>query len=342
MARAITQNRSADHAANSDAVFRYYWKDAWVDRSANGGVRTSETDAYTYSLAKWAPAGEEMILLLDRNRPIVLANNPDIPAAASQPSYPVLVDPIGYQTQGSFGLANAYNVDGALNLPTRTSLAAAEWDKNVNGQTYRTRVRLTTLLDDMSWDVDGEPSAATGQLDRGDRFTCSWLIQRPKNNVPHEVHLFVLVFAGRSPTDTPSAEQHFNNAYATGYYGNVEPKPNTITVPLGVNPTMPNVRRGGWVAFSVPITPAGGVRYPAFDFYRVAGVTDDIANSGTIALEFEQPLRSYDTNTMLGDGATTSAYAAANGQVYGTVVFFDNLTEVFDRGIVSAQGISGR
>src|SRR5262245_45108641 len=38
MARAINQNRAADHAANSDAMFRYYWKKAWLDQT--GAVRT--------------------------------------------------------------------------------------------------------------------------------------------------------------------------------------------------------------------------------------------------------------------------------------------------------------
>src|SRR4051812_32631282 len=38
MARAINQNRAADHAAASDAMFRYMWKKAWLD--SNGGLRT--------------------------------------------------------------------------------------------------------------------------------------------------------------------------------------------------------------------------------------------------------------------------------------------------------------
>ena len=40
MARAINQNRSADHAANSDTVFRFYWKNAWLDQSGGGGLRS--------------------------------------------------------------------------------------------------------------------------------------------------------------------------------------------------------------------------------------------------------------------------------------------------------------
>ena len=38
MARAINQNRAADHAANSDTVFRFYWKQAWLDPNG-GGLR---------------------------------------------------------------------------------------------------------------------------------------------------------------------------------------------------------------------------------------------------------------------------------------------------------------
>lgn len=339
MARAINQNRAADHAANSDAIFRYYWKKAWIDPNG-GGVRSSAYEAYGYTvIANPGTQGEEMIPLLDRKQPIVpgaiMTNTQqaDIAPSASQPSYPVLVDPIGYATQVSFGPANKLQVSGSAILPARCSLLAAELDVNAPA---RTRIRLTTLLDDMSWDVNGEPSATTGQLDRGGRYTCAWMIQRPKNNIPHEVRLTVLVFGGRSPTDTPSAETAFqvspqNGGGVFNYFDGIDPKPNTIVV-NGVQ-TMPNIRRGSWVGFSLLIAPQGGTPYPTLDFYRVTSITDDIANSGKLALELEQPLRSYSTATIVGHNG---------GSFGGTVVFFDNLLEVFDRGMVSAQSISGR
>ena len=56
----------------------------------------------------------------------------------------------------------------------------------------------------MSFDGNGEPTGASGQIERGGRYSVSWLIQRPKNNVPHEVRLTAMVFAGRSPTGHPS------------------------------------------------------------------------------------------------------------------------------------------
>src|SRR5262245_31207689 len=60
MARAINQNRAADHAAASDAMFRFYWKKAWLDPNG-GGVRGSTLEAYFAS-------GEESIVALDRVR----------------------------------------------------------------------------------------------------------------------------------------------------------------------------------------------------------------------------------------------------------------------------------
>jgi hypothetical protein len=332
MARAINQNRAADHASNSDAVLRYYWKNAWIDRQYGGGVRNSTLEAY-------AASGEEMLVLLERRPGYNLANSPDILATSQQPSFVVVVDPIGYQTQQSFGPANRLNIGGQPTLPARSTLFAAEADV---AKPYRTRARLTTLLDDMSWDKNGEPANLTGQLERGGRYNVAWVIQRPRNSTPHEVKVTVLVYAGRSPTDTPSSETTFA-AHTLNYDPNAEPKPNTINVPLGGQST-PNVRKGGWVGFSLncwphphpPQVPAG-VQYPTLDFYRVSAVTEDPGNGGQIILEFEQPLRSYDVTTLTG------YQGPANGhRLDGTVIFFDNLVEVFDRGTMSAQAITGR
>ncbi len=336
MARAINQNRAADHAANSDAMFRYYWKKAWIDPNG-GSVRSSAYEAYGYSLNTYPATGEEMIPLLDRKQPIVptnVINNappPDISPSSTQPSYPVLIDPIGHHTQVSIALANQLYVAGSGNLPARSTLAAAET------MPFLSVIRTTTMLDDMSWDINGEPANNTGQLDRGGRYNCAWLIQRPKNNVPHEVHLYVLVYGGRSPTDTPSAETTFTGT-VYNYIDGVDPKPNSVTIAANAQST-PNVRRGGWVAFSVLIRPTAlgnvpTVPYPAFDFYRIAAVTDDISTNGTMTLEFEQPLRTYSTTSFGGQ--------YNGGTLTGTLVVLDNLLEVFDRGMVSAQAISGR
>jgi hypothetical protein len=334
MARAINQNRAADQAAASDAMFRFYWKKAWLD--PNGNIRALRRPPLdlTSPLGTYAVENEPMIKYLDEypGSPVP-PNQPAIASTSPQPSLFVLVDPIGFHTQT--GQSQNY-VAGLNTFPTRTSLAAAEADP-----LPRTRIRLTTLLDDLSWDISGEPSAQAGQLDRGGRYNVAWLIQRPKNNVPHEVRMFVMVYGGRSPTDTPSLESLYPGA-VSNYMPNFDPKPNTITV-QNVQ-SMPNIRRGSWVGMSMLVMPQWTppapqpTPYQVLDFYRVAGITDDISNTQTITLELEEPLRTYDVSTLV----PLAGYNNATGNFVCSVIFFDNLLEVFDRGIVSAQGISGR
>jgi hypothetical protein len=212
------------------------------------------------------------------------------------------------------------------------------------------------MQDEFSYDGNGEPSALSGQLDRGGRYNVAWFLQRPKNNIPHEVHLQILVFAGRSPTDTAATEEVFG-AFATDYSPTIDPKPKSLTVQ--VNGAKPNLMKGKWLAFTTtvqpqPLRPANapftdprGVPYRAFDFYRIAAVEEIDAN--TVTVELEEPLRSYGGN--VPDAATLQAIlpqwvpTSANppiGILTGQVVVFDTLFEVFDRGLVSAATISGQ
>lgn len=350
MARAINQNRAADHAQNSDALFRLYWKRAWLD--PNGGGIRSRTDAAMNS-------NEEMIALLDRQPPINYLLPPNIPEGSSQPSYPVLVDPIGCRNQLQNGIAyqryvNGQNgPNGPTMLPVRCNLAATPFPAPPPTGSYTATIRNTTMLDEFSFDGNGEPAnltgtgtPGTGAVERGGRYNVSWLIQRPKNNVADEVNLTVLVFAGRAPTDAPSAETVYQ-AVATDYSPQVDPKPKALTVTYNPSNGKPGFLRGKWVAFSTPIQPqpappnGTGVPYPSFDFYRIAAVTD--IDDTTMSIEVEQPLRTYDVATLPGWTQTSAAGAVpVNGNLNGFVVFFDNLFEVFDRGTVSASGIAGR
>ena len=260
-----------------------------------------------------------------------------IPATSAQPSFPVLVDPIGFRTQTILGPNFQNFIAGLPNLPIRTNLAATP-TTTLDPFPLRATVRNTTMLDEFSYDGNGEPSALSGQIDRGGRYNVAWLMQRPKNNVPHEVHLQVLVFAGRSPTDTPATEQVFP-AIANDYFPNIEPKPKMLTV--AVNGQKPALLKGKWVAFTTPILPRGlpplpvGVQYPAFDFYRIAAVEEVDVN--TMTVELELPLRTYDVTTFVPGN-----YIPGTGTVIGNIVIFDTLFEVFDRGLVSAGAQAGR
>ena len=382
MARAINQDRTATHAMNSDNLFRVYWKRAWIERNLVTGEPTATVvqnteAAFQYSL-------EPMIPLLEAHPTYghMFGNwtLPDglppagwqYPTANAEPSYPVLVDPIGYLTNA--GTPRQGFVAGNRQLPVRTTLraafndapplpagvisrvspdpradfatrqqqlgyftnypapftaprtltvpvppfppAAATWVPNIPQV-----VRHTTLLDDLSFDTAGEPDAATGQIERGGRYTVAWLIQRASNANPSEVNISVLAFSGRAPTDTPSEEYQYTFA------AQVPDKVGTRDIVIDTtNQPVPPLRRGGFIALSFQVnrelaTQPGATR-PTFDFYRVVSINDD--NPNAIAVELETPFRRYD------------AAPQPAGTLTGVAVVFDNLFEVYDRGTVSA------
>jgi hypothetical protein len=336
MARAITQDRSATHGVNSDTMFRYYWKQAWNDPTS-GTTRASAGEAYAYS--------QEPVVWLLQNHP----SYGTIPNTSSQPSFPVLVDPVGFLTNGGSG-NNQYFVAGGASLPVRTTLRRcinypnqapgyttgpndAAWPApfTAGGPTayppmpfQSSVVRLTTLLDELTFSkpndgsqyaVNGEPSDSTFAIDRGGRYSAAWLVQLPRCDVPAEANVTVLVYAGRSPTDTPSAETTYPIVGGGG---------KTIVLNIG-NQASPNLRRGSWIGVAqlVVATPAGSpvVPYPTLDFYRVVGMNTD--TPGAAILELETALKNV--------GVTQGTPSA---------VVFENLVEVFDRGTVSATGVT--
>lgn len=332
MARAIRDDRGTTQGVNADSMFHFYWKQAWNDPTT-GAVWPTNYEAYGHSQ-------EPMLFLLENH-----AGFGTIPSTADQPSYPVLVDPIGWQT--NIGTNSQSYVAGNGLLPMRTTLRRCiainngypiPWnvgqpipqpDPIINNPPptptqYPSIVppgiilRLTTLLDEFSYDQAGEPAASTGQLERGGRYTASWLIQRKRNNVPHEVDVQVLVFAGRAPTDTPSSETAFANCSTTA--GTKQ-----IVVPLN-GQTPPPLRRGGWIALSTPVPVLQNGQptlYPCMDFYRVVAINDDIPD--TLVIETEAPIK---------------AYSSMGAFYQGFVIVFDNLIEVFDRGTVAPSSVA--
>jgi len=373
-ARALNQDRAATHGVNSDELFRYYWKNAWVERdpftkAPTGSICGSNEAAYYNSQ-------EPMLLLLSAHPTYTPTGM--IPPESSQAGFPVLVDVIGWQTKTATGNPNEVGfVAGNRNFPVRTTLRRAitlipndapsapgvskfprvapfpasygvplaSWNyplypKSTNPapdpynpagypepyQTLDTRVniRLATLLDDLTFDKSGEPDAvATGQIERAGRYNASWLIQRSRTNVPTDVNVQVLVFGGRSPTDVPSAETEYPGA-VTG------PGSKSMVIPLNAGQAPPALRRGAWVGFTMLITPTPAnptdIPYPTLDFYRVVGVDDSNANA--LVLELETAVKQQ--NTVLGQTYT------------GSAIVFDNLIEVFDRGVVSPTSVSSR
>lgn len=352
-ARAINQDRSTTHGVSSDMLFHYYWKSAWEARDPLTGAPTGAVCADTETAFK---TNREPMLLLLEGHPTYgpLSGLPTTPGATTDPSYPVLVDPIGWQAKNANPSEQGF-VGGNSALPCRITLwrAVAGWSDPNNppgngggiwkgtrqvpkvvmpgfphpnwsldptdgaptgtGNPYppdtKMSIRLSTLLDDLTFDAGGEAGAPTGQLERAGRYSAAWLIKRQDNSKFADVHVTVLVYAARSLSDVPSSETAFVAQATAGE--------KMVIVSLG-GQAAPPLRRGQWIAFShlVPTTAKGN--RPTLDFYRVVGINSDTPD--TLYVEIETPIKS--------EGG---AFAYT-----GSAIVFDNLMEVFDRGVVSA------
>jgi hypothetical protein len=254
---------------------------------------------------------------------------PDMVAKRLQttPSYPVLLDPIGWRAQvsnqskqwvtgqvvGTLGYLQRRDIH-VLPFGRVNELAAAQTQK---------AVRLCSLLDDITFVSNGLPDTSTGFVDRMGKYNSSLLIQRMNNSLRTQTRLSVLVYEGRSATDIPAVEE-------------------LITVPdlLPVPPNTPNVVTAnatsltvyyppasgkppftrGWILYLGDPSPAGDVPTIA-TFHRVIGYADlvdvDPGLAGYYSLELQHPLK------QVGPSAP-----AATGRHH--VIYLHGLSEVFE------------
>ncbi len=295
MVQAVQNDRASQAAANADAIGRTQWKLAYLNDAGNAdGCIRSDGQAST----------REPLLLpaLDYD------NTTTIPATSTGPSFPVLVDPIGYITQPA---ATKNFVGGLQPFPRRTFFLVS----SLPGPTQSpVAIRLCTVTDDFSFNAAGYPDTSTGAVDRGGRFNVAWLFQRPNNSIRHEVNLTVLVFAGRPVSDVPAKES---------VSGAVTVTPGTTSV-NAVFTVAANAKRPPGLSKGRPIAlvgraDVGGVINPVADFYRVVNIAEN--GPGNFTFELDRPIRA----------------AAGNGVPYNVqAVVFEHLIEAIDRGTISA------
>lgn len=229
--------------------------------------------------------------ILDQTLPI---QNPARFASPPDPlgqGYPVLVDP-KYVNLGAGNLGYTQGV-----TPGIQRIAPAYVKKN--GAIDTTRVaRWFTFLDEITFVKTGAPKVDTtvtpSYLERPGTYTCTYLVRRPKMNVPDLVEMSVLIYANRA-SELAEGETTFLNV-------NTTPPPtlkvlgtagtNTITFDYA---TKPNIRKGWWILDvtyngTIPTTnpPAGYGSVNAHP-YRVESVQDTGANQ--ITLEVDPPLK---------------------------------------------------
>ncbi len=320
LGQALKDDRTAQTANQADGFLRSYWRHAVIENSP-----PDSTLVNSFSFPNTAPPTPNATVPVtgQLNYGGTAATYPQ--PTAGQPSYPVMVDPLGFWanqagSQPQFWMARSMpGLVGTPLLLPRRNLNAATLNSNA-------AVLDCSLVDDMTFQPNGVPGST---LDRQGRYNWAAVIQQPNVNTPTVANLTILVFDGRPPLlAAPGDEAVVTQTWTSGLlptpdFSNLTPAPLilvpgsrtvTLLVPNRNADQAPLVRRGGWIMDGT-IDATLGVRNA--NFYRIAGVTAGTPNTTTGVTPF---ILDLDTE-IKGPASPTGA------QVY----LFAGLSEVFAR-----------
>jgi hypothetical protein len=241
------------------------------------------------------------------------AANPD------GPSYPVLVDPIGFRTFSGVGNAPLWLGGPATPGPSPATPTIRRSSATlVEGATALTptqaALRWFTFLDDIYFDPTGRPDIQGFTFQREPRYSVAYMCQRPRLADASVTNLAVVVFNERAMG--LSGNLTLDNEYV--YDGSLFDLTSS-TVTINFTGTAPPVREGGWILDSTYMGPtaANPTANPWSHgyFYRVVGINDTGTN--TVVLEVQTPFRGFP--------AGTTSYT-------GTVIVLEGVAEVFEKG----------
>lgn len=370
MARAIKDDRTASHHFNMAAMCRWIWKD---ELGLPGTMRDMYPEIPPAPVAG-APVRLDPLLNAMENPnyphnpdlgpggaipfpnpaygvpPVLGASRPRTGPLSHRPSYPVLVDPIGWNNSFvNLAGAQRYWVAGRNDCIPRRSLRVVEWQRSsapatnglfivdpdsiFPGAKLLMRNRYLTLMEDIGFFRDGTPADMTGtasagtlgtagsaanlalmrdQVQRDGRYTCAFLLKRPMNNVRSILELTVIVFSGR-PAEGPIREDAYTLRLTKG---------STQAELFYTGLDRPRIYKGTWILDGTMTRLEGGVPVPDDQphgiFYRVVNVEEDTEGGNPILrLELQEPAES---NTF---------YPDANRTPYGIGVVMEGVAEVF-------------
>ncbi|MBM4068864.1 MAG: prepilin-type N-terminal cleavage/methylation domain-containing protein [Planctomycetes bacterium] len=253
MAQAIQDGRTGHIAKNADAVAAA--KGARTDAQLNfippgGFLGTGPFDYFKYPKGPVWPA-------------------PYTADDAGQ-SFPVFVDPIGYQSN----TGPVANVDW---VPRRTLSFAT---------TAAQATRWFMFLDDIYFNTDGTVGSA---FEREYRYQWAYMLQRPTASNTSIVDLKVVVYKNRPPLVAGSTER----LYAAKLL-----EQNVVRIDWSAVGTYPQVRPGEWL-LDVTLMPVAGVanKSSRADFHRVVAMKD--SSTTEVDIEVQTPFPSGNVNLQI-------------------------------------------
>jgi hypothetical protein len=218
-------------------------------------------------------------------------------ATQGRPSYPVLIDPVGWMAGGgAFSKRSLWcgsdappGAAGTVSAIPRRSLCEHSWRdshmvvrtwQNMGGLNVNKALRMMTLLDDTGFTQNG--GAVLSQ--RQTQYSCAWLLRRDQNNRRGDVNLSVVVYYNR-PVSSLSDEPTFRAA-ASG----------ASAVTLAYSGARPALRRGGWI-----LDATMDAARPQGFFYRIndIGAERIVSNGFEVDVQLETPLRLGPVNRLM-------------------------------------------
>lgn len=284
MALAVRDDRSAQAAVIADGYMRTYWRTQIVEQS--GG-----TDPFFQAFT---------------NPSVINSSLPSIQATATQPSYPVVIDPMGNLITSRTGI---FGDQSSPTLIPRTSL------NGITSQTSLFAYRTCSLVDNLGYNDNGTP---TGDSEM--RYNWLWVLQRPLNqSAPspgaYTANMTVVVFDRRPflypPATTPFEVVIPNASFTTGY--------TTVTINLSAGQQAPDLRQGSWVMDATILNPTGQLPIRQANFYRVVSMAQNPSNPAQMLVELQTPI------------VAPVGYSSSGYTYTGTLVSIRGVSGVFVR-----------
>jgi len=278
MGQALRDDRIRQTANQADGMTRIWWQMEVVERPGMEDAFFTAMDNPGGSLPPRAPTD-------------------------SGPSYPVFLDPIGWQARSP---ATQNWMTGATNsLPRRSARPL--------GNSLQLTARACSLMDDITFNPNGTPdttsgTASPGSLVREGAYNWCAVIQRPVNSNRYTADLKICVFhtKGLYGGHIPGLNQTGSEAILSGLQLNAATA-GTTQIDVQLPASALALRSGSWILDGSNATVA--------NFYRIQSITEIVAGSRTI-LELDTPLKSNAS------------------QIY----VIKGLAEVFDRPQLTASG----
>lgn len=260
MAIAVREDRSAQAANAADGYIRAYWKSEVVEKLPS-------------------PTEPFYAALLDPNNGVTPPHTGLTAAVAGEPSYPVVIDPMGYASRGP--VTGSWVGDaGVSNAPRRT--LSTILNTVPAPQRNQFAFRLCSQMDGMGYDENGRPTP-----DRELRYNWAWMIQCPDAGTRTTANLNVVVYDNRPSLYAPTGSEGTFNTAAP----HVEPGSTKLNL-VRTAGVLPDIKPGMWVMDvtdpTVNSTPPNKIRHGYC--YQVVSVVPD-ATGNVVYLELQTPLK---------------------------------------------------